>query len=35
MELSMTGSTLTVDVFLTAAQLRGALEDDVLHGLTA
>ena len=31
----MTGSALTVDVFLTAAQLRGALEDDVMTGLTA
>jgi len=29
----MTRSTLTVDVFLTAAQLRSALEDDVRHGL--
>jgi L-histidine N-alpha-methyltransferase len=31
----MTGSILTVDVFLTAAQLRNALEDDVRRGLTA
>ena len=31
----MTGSALTVDVFLTASQLRGALEDDVMTGLTA
>lgn len=31
----MTGSALTVDVFLTAAQLRNALENDVLRGLTA
>jgi L-histidine N-alpha-methyltransferase len=31
----MTESTLTVDVFLTAAQLRAALEDDVSRGLRA
>jgi L-histidine N-alpha-methyltransferase len=31
----MTGSTLTVEVFLTAAQLRSALEDDVRRGLTS
>jgi L-histidine N-alpha-methyltransferase len=31
----MTGSTLTVEVFLTATQLRSALEDDVRRGLTA
>jgi L-histidine N-alpha-methyltransferase len=31
----MTGSDLTVDVFLTAAQLRNALEEDVMKGLTA
>ena len=31
----MTGSALTVDVFLTAAQLRAALEGDVRRGLTA
>jgi L-histidine N-alpha-methyltransferase len=31
----MTGSALTVEVFLTAAQLRSALEDDVLRGLTS
>ena len=31
----MTPSTLTVDVFLTAAQLRNALEDDVRRGLAA
>jgi L-histidine Nalpha-methyltransferase len=31
----MTESALTVDVFLTAAQLRSALEDDVRRGLTA
>ena len=31
----MTGSALTVDVFLTAAQLRTALEGDVLRGLTS
>jgi L-histidine N-alpha-methyltransferase len=30
----MTGSPLTVEVFLTAAQLRSALEDDVRRGLT-
>ena len=31
----MSESTLTVDVFLTAAQLRAALEDDVSRGLRA
>jgi L-histidine N-alpha-methyltransferase len=30
----MNGSALTVDVFLTAAQLRSALEDDVRNGLS-
>jgi len=31
----MRGSAMTVDVFLTAAELRRALEDDVRRGLTA